>query len=195
MRVTGLRATRSGRVAVEVDGERWRAFPEEVVVRAGLITGLELERHLLRKLRRELRRHRALATATRALRTRPLSESRLQERLRQARFALREREEVLAALKRAGFVDDERYATGRAELLAERHGGDALIRHDLRAQGIDEETCEHAIAALEPEARRARRAAAARGGGLAAARYLARRGFGEEAIEAAVGSDLVADEP
>jgi SOS response regulatory protein OraA/RecX len=191
--VTRLRATRPGRVAVEVDGEHWRTFPEEVVVRAGLSSGIALERPVLRLLRRELRRHRALATATRALRARPLSERRLDERLRHSGFVARERAEALAILRRAGLLDDERFALARAELLAQRDGGDALIRHDLRSQGLDEETVEHALAVLEPEASRAVRAAASRGAGVAAVRYLARRGFGEDAIEVAVSS--VADQP
>jgi SOS response regulatory protein OraA/RecX len=193
--VTRLRATRPGRVAVDVDGEPWRTLPDEVVARAGLSTGLELERPVLRRLRRELRRHRAIATATRALRSRQLSERRLDERLRRAGFVERERAEVLDVLRRAGLVDDEHFAVARAELLADRGRGDALIRHDLRAQGADDETCERALAALEPESARATRVAAARGGGMAAARYLARHGFSEEAIEGALGSDLVAGEP
>jgi SOS response regulatory protein OraA/RecX len=195
MRVTRLRATGSGRVAVEVDGERWRTFPEEVVVRAGLSSGLELERPFLRGLRRELRRHRALAAATRALQARPLTERRLDERLRRSGFVPRERAEALGTLRRAGFLDDERVALSRAELLADRFGGDAFIRHDLRGQGLDDETIDRALAALTPESTRAVRAAASRGGGVRAARYLARRGFGEEAIEAALGADVVADEP
>jgi SOS response regulatory protein OraA/RecX len=190
--VTRLRASGPGRVAVEVDGEDWRTFPEEVVVRAGLSSGVELERPVLRRLRREFRRHRALQTATRALRARPLSERRLEERLRRSHFVAHERAEVIAILRRAGVLEDERFALARAELLAQRDGGDALIRHDLRSQGVDEEAVERALAILEPEASRAVRAAASRGGGVAAARYLARRGFGEDAIEAALGS--VADQ-
>jgi SOS response regulatory protein OraA/RecX len=194
-RVTALRARGAGRVAVEVDGEHWRVLPAEVVVRVGLTSGTELQRPLLRALRRELRRHRALATATRALRTRPLSARRLDERLQRAGFVAGERAEALAVVRRAGFVDDERFAVARAELLASRDRGDALIRHDLLSQGIAGEAVEGALDALEPEAARAARAAAARRGGAAAkARYLARCGFGEDAIEAALGS-TVADQP
>jgi SOS response regulatory protein OraA/RecX len=193
--VTRLRATGSGRVEVDVDGVRWRTFPEEVVVRAGLASGLSLERPVLRVLRRELRRHQALAAATRALRSRQLTERLLDERLRRAGFVERERAEAVGVLGRAGFLDDGRFALSRAELLAERGAGDALIRHDLSRQGIDEEARERALAALEPEVIRAARIAVSRGGGLAAARYLARRGFGQEAIESAVGADAVAGEP
>jgi regulatory protein len=192
--VTGLRTRGAGRVSVEVDGEYWRTLPAEVVVRLGLASGTELERPLLRALRRELRRHDALTTATRALRTRPLSARRLDERLRRAGFVSDVRAEALAAVRRAGFVDDERFAVARAELLAHRDSGDALIRHDLLSQGIDEEAVERAITALDPEVARAVRAAASRSGAARTARYLARRGFGEDAIEAAVGS-TVADEP
>jgi SOS response regulatory protein OraA/RecX len=193
-RVTALRARGAGRVAVEVDGEHWRILPAEVVVRVGLAGGTELQRPLLRELRRELRRHRALATATRALRARPLSARRLDERLQRAGFVAGERAEALAVVRRAGFVDDVRYAVARAELLATRDRGDALIRHDLRSQGIAGETVERALSALEPEAVRAARAVVTRSGAAAKARYLARRGFAEDAIEAALGS-TVADEP
>jgi SOS response regulatory protein OraA/RecX len=192
--VTALGARGTGRVAIEVDGEHWRTLPAEVVVRVGLASGMELERPLLRELRRELRRHRALTTATRTLRTRPLSARRLDERLRRAGFVADERAEALAVVRRAGFVDDERFAAARAQLLAERSSGDALIRHDLRSQGIDEATAERALATLEPERARAVRAAASRSTAAATARYLARRGFGEDAIEAAVG-DVIAEEP
>jgi SOS response regulatory protein OraA/RecX len=193
VRVTGLRATRPGRVAVEVDGRHWRTLPLEVVAQAGLAAGIELDRPLLRDVRRQLRRCRALEAATRALRTRSLSERQLDQRLRRGGFVARERAEAIEIMRRVGFVDDERFALVRAELLAERHGGDALIRHDLQVQGFDEDTAERAVAGLEPESSRAARAAASRGGGIAAARYLARRGFGEEAIEKTVG--LVANGP
>jgi hypothetical protein len=51
-----------------------------------------------------------------------------------------------------------------------------------------------AIAALPPERERALRVVAARGTGLGTARELARRGFGEDAVDEALGS-AVADAP
>jgi SOS response regulatory protein OraA/RecX len=192
-RITGVRAVRPGRVSVEVDGERWRTLPLDVVAEAGLAAGVELDRPLLRTVRRRLRRHRALEAATRALRARPRSQRQLDERLRRAGFVPRERSDAVEVLRRAGLVDDLRFALGRAEVLAERDGGDALIRHDLHEQGLDAEAVERAIASLDPESTRAARAAASRGGGIAAVRYLARRGFAQDAIDSAV--TLVADEP
>ena len=61
--VSGLRELPSGRVAVELDGARWRTVPAEVVVRVRLGVGEELDRPRARELARELRRARAVDTA------------------------------------------------------------------------------------------------------------------------------------
>jgi SOS response regulatory protein OraA/RecX len=187
--VTALRAERRGRVAVELDGSPWRLLPSDVVVRAGLATGLALDRPALRLLRRELRRTEALGVATSALRRRDLSSQGLAERLERAGVAPAAQAESLATLGRAGLVDDERFCRNRASGLAERGFGDAGIRHDLGRQGIPAELVEAAIGELEPEAARARRIVERRGSGPRTARYLAGKGFCEEAVEAAFAPD------
>jgi SOS response regulatory protein OraA/RecX len=190
--VTALRARSRGRVAVELDGAPWRTLPLEPVVRAGLEQGEPLDRPRARTLARELRRARALTAAGRALRRRDLSVRGLDVRLERAGVAPAGRRETLVTLQSAGLVDDARYATARAATLAERGYGDAAIRWDLERRGIDGERADAAVAALEPEAERARRVAEGRGGGVAALALLARRGFGEETVEAvrdAVGAD------
>jgi SOS response regulatory protein OraA/RecX len=105
------------------------------------------------------------------------------------------RTEVVARLNEAGAVDDNRYARRRAELLAERNAGDLLIRHDLSGRGISAETIEAAIAALEPEPTRAARVVERRGTGPKTARFLARKGFCEDAVEAACGGPVAQDAP
>ena len=77
------------------------------------------------------------------------------------------RKEAVDRLVRAGAVDDERVARGRAELLARRGAGDLLIRHDLDARGIGAEHVEAALDALDPEPVRAERIVAERGRGPA----------------------------
>ena len=62
-RVSSLRARPRERVEVELDGEPWRTLPAEVVLRAGLDLGIELDRPRARRVRRELRRHEAMARA------------------------------------------------------------------------------------------------------------------------------------
>jgi SOS response regulatory protein OraA/RecX len=184
--VTGLREDRRGRVAVELDGAAWRVLPVDVVVRAGLTEGRMLDRPALRLLRRELRQAEALQVATRALRSRDLSRRRLAERLERAAVPPTAAAESLGTLARAGIVDDARVARLRAEALGERGYGNEAIRHRLREEGLEPDTVEEAVAGLAPELDRTRRLVERRGPGPRTARYLAGRGFGEEAVETAL---------
>jgi regulatory protein len=192
--VSGLRELRGGRVAVELDGVRWRTIPADVVVRVRLGVGEELDRPRLRELARELRRARAVDTALRALSRREQTTAELDRRLRDRRFAPGLREETLNRLEHVGLVDDERYAMRRAESLSERGQGNEAIRWRLERDGVAGETAAKAVAALPPERQRARLVVAARGAGLRTARELARRGFGEDAVEEALGR-AIADAP
>lgn len=162
---------------------------------AGLDVGVELDRPRARRLRHELRRHEALALAARSLSHRDLSEKQLSDRLAGARVASAARMEAVDRLVRAGAVDDERLARGRAELLAQRGAGDLLIRHDLETRGISDEQAEAAVSALEAEPVRAERIVAERGPGARTARYLARKGFSEESIESALERGVAEDAP
>jgi SOS response regulatory protein OraA/RecX len=160
--------------------------PDEIVVRCGLSAGVELDRPLLRLLRRELRRVEALDLAGRALRRRDLSHRRLSERLERAGVAPAAGRSALLALSEARLVDDARLASGRAATLAERGWGNAAIAARLEAEGIPEAEAGSAIARLEPEAARAARATAAVGDQRKAWALLTRRGFDQETIEAIV---------
>jgi regulatory protein len=192
-KVTRLRDDRRGRVAVELDGAPWRTMPVDVVVRAGLTEGRELDRPALRLLRQELRRAEALAVAARALRRQDYSERGIAERLARASVAPAAVEESLVVLARSGLVDDARFARTRADTLAERGYGDAAIRHDLDGRGVAQDVIEAALESLETESARARRLVERRGPGLRTARYLASKGFGEEALETAAGADFAPD--
>lgn len=172
---------------MQLDGAPWRVLPVDVVVRAGLGVGRQLDRQLARELARELRRSEALRKAGRALRTRDLSRQELGQRLERHGVVAGARTEALAALERGGLVDEGRFARGRAESLARRGYGDAAIRDDLERRGIGAEGVRAALATLEPERERAERLLGAQRPGAAAVRRLAARGFGEDAIEAALG--------
>jgi regulatory protein len=191
--VTALREDRRGRVSVELDGVPWRVVPTDVVVRAELAEGRELDRPTLRVLRRELRRAEALAVAARALRPRDLSEQCLEERLTRAAVAPAARAEALATLSRAGLVDDLRYAQGRSQALAARGYGDEAIAADLDRNGVSREVALEALAGLALETERAQEIVDRRGPGGRTARFLAARGFGEEAVEAALGAGFAND--
>ena len=178
---------------MELDGAPWRELPVAVVARVGLVQGLALDRATLRLLRRELRRAEALSVAMHALRARDLPRHRLAERLERAAVAPAAVETSLAALSAAGLVDDGRFAAIRAAGLAGRGYGDAAIRYDLEGQGVAPALVDAALTGLEAESARARRLVEARGRGPRTARYLASKGFGEDALEAALGADFAND--
>lgn len=188
--MTGLREDGRGGVAVELDGERWRTFPVDVAAAVRLSPGVELDRPCARALARALRTHRALATAAATLRRRDLPLRALDRRLERAGVTSAARADALEALTRAGVLDDERYARARAVALAERGYGDDAIRWELERQGVADELADRVLEELEHEVERAERVVARRGRGPATARLLARRGFGEEAVDAAGGAEL-----
>lgn len=185
--VTALRERPRGRVEIELDGAPWRLVPTDAVVRSGLFVGRALDRETARTLGRELRRAEALTRALRALTARDRSRRSLEDRLGAAGVASRSRDEALEALERAGLVDDDRLAVGRAQALAGRGYGDAAIRFDLERQGLGGESVAAALAGLEPERERARRLVAERGRDARAARWLTAKGFEAATVEDAVG--------
>ena len=130
-----------------------------------------------------------LDLAIRALRFRDRTAAELAVRLEQRGVGEAEREQALETLERIGYVDDERFARTRAEQLADRGSGDALIRDDLERRGLAADIVELALGALEPERERATRIAERRGRSVKTARYLAARGFAEEALEGLVATD------
>jgi hypothetical protein len=103
---------------------------------AGLTVGRPLDRHLHESSRARVRRAKALAAATRSLAASDRSQRALEQRLARAGHSAAAREDAIAALARAGAIDDARLAESRAELLARRGYGDAAIRADLRRRQI-----------------------------------------------------------
>jgi SOS response regulatory protein OraA/RecX len=132
----------------------------------------------------------AVEAALRSLRQRDRSASQIDDQLAARGVSEDERVGALATLMRTGLVDDRRFAEARAERLAERGGGDALIRHDLVRAGVDADLVEHALTALESERERAERIVARRGSGPKTARYLSGKGFSEEVVHAVVARSV-----
>jgi SOS response regulatory protein OraA/RecX len=181
--VTGLRERTRGRVAVELDGRPWRVLPADAVVRVGLAVGRRLDRNTARELAREVRRARALAAATRALAAGDRSQKGLEQQLARAGHPADAREDAVAALGRAGLVDDARLAESRAALLARRGYGDAAIRADLQRRLISTEEAEGVVAGLAPESDRVQRLLEGHTVTPRLLRRLAGRGFSRETLD------------
>ena len=191
--VTALSGAGRDRVVVELDGSPWQALPAAVVVRARLRVGMVADRATFRLVRRELRRVEASRVATRALAAHDRSAQSIDARLERAGFARGIRSETIEELERSGALDDARFARRRAELLAERGYGDAAIRADLGRAGLAGELAAEAIAELAPERDRALAVVRKRGPGARTRRYLAARGFDEEAVAAAWPASFASD--
>lgn len=185
--VTAVRVV-GARVAVELDGAPWRTLPLAAVVEADLAAGVTLDRARARTLARAVRRHRAETAALGALARRDHSVASLDARLVRAGVREPERRDAVERVRRAGLVDDARFADTRARLLAERGKGDVLIVADLVRSGVEERDARAAVAVLEPERERAARIVAQRGANVQTARLLAARGFTEETV-----GEVVAD--
>ncbi|HXV33054.1 MAG TPA: hypothetical protein VD769_03505, partial [Gaiellaceae bacterium] len=150
-RLTAVRRARPGRVELEVDGRRWRVVPDDVVLRCGLAPGTELDRPLLRRLRRELLRAEAVGVAARAVARRDLSERQVRARLAARGVRPADADGAVATLAGAGLVDDTRAARCRALALADRGWGDAAVAARLAGEGFGGEAVAAALAALPAE--------------------------------------------
>jgi regulatory protein len=128
--------------------------------------------------------------AARALQHRDRSRREVEERLARAGIEENRLTDALDTLERVGYVDDARFAGTRAGALADRGYGDEWIRHDLAEHGVAPEAVAEAIGALAPEAERAAALVEQLGRTPKTGARLARKGFGEDALEAALGIDL-----
>jgi regulatory protein len=125
--------------------------------------------------------------AAKALQHRDRSRSQIDERLARAGVEEEYRADALDALERIGYVDDARFAGQRAESLAGRGYGDEAISAFLIADGVTPAVAAATVGALPPEAERAAAIVARLGASPRTAARLARKGFGEDAVEAAAG--------
>lgn len=130
----------------------------------------------------------AVDAALRALRHRDRSVSETRDRLEAAGYEPEERDAAIETLLRTGLLDDARFAMLRARSLAERGAGDLRIRLELRRAGVPPELVDDALDAGEPEAERALRVVARRGGGPKTARFLHGKGFSDDVIAEVVAS-------
>ena len=190
-RVTALHPARRDRVRVELDGAPWRTLPAGAVVAARLIVGVELDRLRARELAQAIRRAEALDAATRALARRDRSVVGLAEYLARRGVGRKERAGAVERLAEIGYLDDARFAAGRARSLAERGYGDDAVRFELGREGVTAEQIEAAVAGLAGERERALAVLRGSRTPLGGIRKLAAQGFAADSIEAAAAEARV----
>jgi regulatory protein len=195
-RVTALHPERRDRVRVELDGAPWRTLPAAAVVSARLTVGTDLDRMRARELAPAIRRAEALGAATRALARRDRSVVGLADYLARRGVGRKERAAAVNRLADIGYLDDARFALGRARSLAERGYGDDAVRFELEREGVAADRIDAAVAGLAGERERALSVLRGSRSALAGIRKLAAKGFSADSIEAAAAEariDLNAD--
>jgi regulatory protein len=131
-------------------------------------------------------RRTALEAATEALARRDHSASGLVGYLAERGIDRDEAQEAVDRLAGAGYIDDERVASVRAQSLAAREYGDAAIRADLENRGLTVERIDVALGALDLESERARSIVERDGATARTARRLIAKGFSDDAVETAI---------
>ena len=133
------------------------------------------------------------ARALRYLARREHSRAELARKLAPRAESAQALEQLLDALAAKKQLSDERYAEARAHQLARKYGA-ARIRHELRAQGVDEDIVARSTAVGEREraaailARKYRAPATTREERARRMRFLQSRGFSHDTIRALLSS-------
>lgn len=190
------RQARRRRYNVFVDGEFALALEPDVLAASGLRVDEPVTAERLRELAVEDLRWRALDAALRLLAARPRSEAELRERLTRRGLPPDVIRHTLERLRDYGYVNDVEFARF---WVASRSGatprGRYVVRRELRAKGVAQDTAAEAMAALAEEDA-ARRAALKKARGLHGldyqafrtrlAGYLVRRGFSYDVVRRTV---------
>ena len=202
------------RVNVAVDGAHAFSLALEVAEREGVAPGLVLDRDRIDALLAVDSAARATAAALAFLGYRPRTEREVRDRLRERGHAPAAVEATIERLRGWRYVDDAGFARFWVEGRVEhRPRGRRLLEQELRQKGVDRETAREAVADADYDeaaaavalARKRWPAYAADDPASARRRlgaYLQRRGFGWDAVRAALrdvlredADDLEPDEP
>jgi len=83
-------------------------------------------------------RNRALNNAYMLLRIRPRSEREVRDRLKLKGYSAELVEDIVAGLKKAGEIDDFKFATFWVESrMHQNPAGDVVLKHELKRKGVD----------------------------------------------------------
>ncbi len=202
-RLTQIKETKKGRLALFLDGEFVFSLDEDTFARANLHEGDDLEPWQVEELRKQSDTRRALDKAMDYLSLRDHASGELYQKLCR-KFDEHSAAYAVARAGELGLLDDAGFARRRAaELLRKRKSRREILR-DLAAKGIDRDTAAQAVEALydaapegeDPELATARalverqyaaKLAAGKREQVAAA--LARRGFSHAVIREVLARD------
>ena len=151
MKLTAVRMTKRGRVALCGDDEFLLSMHPDVFAASGLSVGSEVDGERLAGLAAEAELKKAKERAFSMLSGREYTSSQLRDRL--ARLVDPEAAgQAVERMEELGLVDDDGYAERYARELSERkHCGLLRIRQELRQKGLSAEQIEWAVSLLDAD--------------------------------------------
>ena len=149
-RLTQIKETKRGRLALFLDGEFAFSLDEETFARAALHEGDELEPWRVEDLRKQSDTRRALDKAMDYLSLRDHAAGELYQKLCR-KFDPHSAAAAVAKAGELGLLNDENFARRRAAELLRKRKSRREILQDLAAKGIDRDTAAAAVEALAPE--------------------------------------------
>lgn len=153
MKITSLEPGHGGKqITVHFGAYRRILLDSEVVIRAGLKVGQEMDAETINRLRKDSRLQGALEAALRYLEYRPRSEKEVRDRLRRGRYPTSIIDRVISQLRARKLINDQAFAEfWREGRVSTGPRSRRMLRNELLARGINRETAEAATASMDDE--------------------------------------------
>jgi len=152
VKITAIEPGSSGKLTVRFGASRHILLDSEVVTRAGLKVGQELDDKAVNQLRKDARLEGALEAALRYLEYRPRSEKEVRDRLRRGGYSNNVTDRVVSQLRTRKLINDRAFAEfwreGRA---SSRPRSRRTVRSELLAKGVNRETAASATDDMDDE--------------------------------------------
>ena len=139
---------KKGRILVILEDETILRVTEDVVLRFGLVKGMDIDDDTRQEVERAAGAASARASAARMVGRRALSREELQRKLIQKGASEEDASDAAGWLEDIGAIDDAGYAAMLVRHYGERGYGPGRVREELRRRGIDRELWEEALQEL-----------------------------------------------
>ena len=144
---------RRRRISISIDDDSTITLDNEVILKAGLRPGQEIDEKQIGKLKEADIEQRCLNAAKRFIGYRPRSESEVINRLHKQGYERSLIDNVISKLKDANLVNDLEFANfWRDNRLSVNPKSKNLLKYELRRKGVRPEIAEEAISGLDDEA-------------------------------------------
>ena len=139
---------KKGRILVILEDETILRVTEDVVLRFGLVQGMDMDEDAVLEVERAAGAAGTRAAAARMVGRRALSKEELQRKLIQKGASEEDASDAAGWLEDIGAIDDAGYAAMLVRHYGERGYGPGRVREELRRRGIPRELWEEALQEL-----------------------------------------------